>query len=295
MAYPADMLRPRNPGNVCPARPWPGLPAALLIGAIFQGLQADTSITNAAGPAENPFKLISARNAFGIRPPAPPPENTPPPPPPPPPSNVFLTGLARWDGRKTVYLQVNAQGNAAPTFLELEEGAGQDDIKVLEINEKAETVRILNAGQEVSLNFKDNGLKAAAPAPAQPGVAIPGRPPGAPGLPTPLPATTSAAPHSPGAGPTVIGRGGQVQANPGIQPPNAITPTVAPVYSGANVNIPATAISPGVDASGGMREVPTRRPGVVGGPPASTRTRTLPPPPPLPIDPSLIPIPQQAQ
>lgn len=86
-----------------------------------------------------------------------------------------------------------------------------------------------------------------------------------------------------------------MQANPGFQPPNAITPTVAPVYSGANVNLPATAISPGVDVGAGMREVPTRRSGVVGGPPASTRTRTLPPPPPLPIDPSLIPIPQQAQ
>ncbi|MFM8360407.1 MAG: hypothetical protein ACKOET_17800, partial [Verrucomicrobiota bacterium] len=144
------MLRPFRPVNARPLRTRPCLAAVAALGLALGNVQADTSTTNAAGPVENPFKLISSRNAFGIRPPAPPPENTPPPPPPPPPSNVFLTGIARWGGKPTVYLQVNHQGNNTPNYLELEEGGAQDDIQVLEINEKAETVRIVNAGQEVT-------------------------------------------------------------------------------------------------------------------------------------------------
>lgn len=276
MAYPDRMLRPFRPANARPIRPGPCLARIAALGLALGSLRADSSATNAAGPAENPFKLISSRNAFGIRPPAPPPEETPPPPPPPPPSNVFLTGIARWGGKPTVYLQVNPQGSNTPNFLELEEGGAQDDIKVLEINEKAETVRIVNAGQEVILNFKDNGLKAAAAPAPQPGVAIPNRAPSAPNLPTPLPAA------NPGAGPTVIGRGGQLQSSPVGQAPVPIVPTVAPVYSGGNVSLPATGLAPGT-------EQPLRRSGVVGGAPISSRARTLPPPPPLPIDPALIP------
>ncbi len=121
----------------------------------------------------NPYQAIPTRNAFGIQPPP----TAPPPPPPPiqtptePPADVFLTGFSLWNGEKKVYLQVNPKGGT-PFYLELGEGEFERDIDVLEINPKKEFARIKNAGQEMTVDFKNNGLKYSAPAPA----AAPGRP-----------------------------------------------------------------------------------------------------------------------
>ena len=112
---------------------------------------SDTTVTTAAVPSVdvgspatstptngNPFRLIAARNAFGIKDPPLPPEPVvdTPPPPPPVPSNVTLTGFSLWQGRKKVYLQISAPGSKAPSYHDMEEGDVQDDIEILGIDEK---------------------------------------------------------------------------------------------------------------------------------------------------------------
>ncbi len=170
-------------------------------------------------PPANPFRPISARNAFGIKEPALPPPPLPetPPTPPPVPSNVTLTGFSLWQGRKKVYLQISAPGAKAPAYRDMEEGDVQDDVEILSIDEKHETAKIRNAGQEFTLNFKDNGAKSS----ANPG---PGQAPGAPGvIPAPVNSALGMANmNRGGAGPTVIGRGGvaeSVGANPAVGAP----------------------------------------------------------------------------
>ncbi len=195
------------------------LSSVLVLGSLLAiRLPADSPATNSPtesiatpvtqpvdSPADtNPFRIIPARNAFGIKDPPPPPppvEEAPPPPPPPPPANVTLTGFSLWKGRKKVYLQVTTPGSKNPIYRDLEEGAEQDDIRILAIDEKNETVRILNAGQEFTLNFKENGAK---PSPT------PGGAPGA--IPTPVNTTVANASQGRG-GPVVIGRGGVTDAN----------------------------------------------------------------------------------
>jgi hypothetical protein len=165
-----------------------------------------STITPTSEPSTetNPFRIIPARNAFGIKDPPPPPppvQEAPPPPPPPPPANVTLTGFSLWKGRKKVYLQITPPGGKNPVYRDLEEGSEQDDIRILAIDEKNETVQILNAGQEFTLNFKENGAK---PSPT---------PGGAPGA-IPNPVTTAVVNTAAGrSGPVVIGRGGVTDAN----------------------------------------------------------------------------------
>jgi len=152
-----------------------GMLCAILIVMVVPTHASTTTTTTTTEGAENPYKAIPVRNAFGIRPPPPP---APPPPPPiqtpaAPPSNVSLTGFAVVRGVKKVYLQVTTPGKL-PVYIDLEENEMREDIKVVEINAKKEYAKILNSGQEVTLNFKENGLKTAAPAPAR--AQVPGRP-----------------------------------------------------------------------------------------------------------------------
>ncbi len=169
-----------------------------------EGSAAPTTQPGDPSAEANPFKIIPSRNAFGIKeppPPPPPPVQEAPPPPPPPPANVTLTGFSLWKGRKKVYLQITPPGSKSPVYRDLEEGSEQDDIRVLAIDEKNETVQIINAGQEFTLNFKENGAK---PTPT---------PGGAPGA-IPNPVATAVANATPGrSGPVVIGRGGVTDSN----------------------------------------------------------------------------------
>lgn|GEM_PF-6567657 len=233
----------------------------------------------------NPFRLIAARNAFGIKDPPLPPEPVvdTPPPPPPVPSNVTLTGFSLWQGRKKVYLQISAPGSKAPSYHDMEEGDVQDDIEILGIDEKNETAKIRNAGQEYTLNFKENGAKpSGAPgAPAQPG---------APGA-IPAPVTTGVVNlNQGGGGPTVIGRGG-------------VTDTANPA---GNMTVPAMVGSGAGDAGGSMAapasggiyptlpsrrartdgngsQTPSSAPVIQPGQERVINGRVIPPPPPLPV------------
>ena len=121
--------------------------------------------------SNNPYQAIADRNAFSLRPTPPPPEpekvKTPPP-------KIILTGIATRGGQKKVYLKSPGTPGkpgepAKEQYYEIAEGVTDRDIEVLEINPKAGTVRIKYEGTEIPLNFTDNGAKAIAPPPGQPG------------------------------------------------------------------------------------------------------------------------------
>jgi hypothetical protein len=136
--------------------------------------------------SNNPYQAIADLNAFRLRPTPPPPEpekvKTPPP-------KITLTGIATRGGQKKVYLKspgtpAKPGEPAKEQYYEIAEGVTDRDIEVLEINPKAGTVRIKYEGTEIPLNFVDNGAKAIAPPPGQPG--LPGTipPPGTAAIPT---------------------------------------------------------------------------------------------------------------
>ncbi|KAB2669793.1 MAG: hypothetical protein DVB31_05605 [Verrucomicrobia bacterium] len=243
----------------------------------------------------HPFTAIPARNAFQIKPPAPPAPVEPETPkaPPTPPPNVFLTGFSSWKGVKKVYLQVTRPNSKTPDYLELKVGEQQFDIKVLEINDRQESVKILNGDQEVALNFRENGLKSnAGPTPGTQGIPNPINS----GISTPrLAAQANPAGSAASSGPAYIGRGGMAQ-----QPGGGNAP--AGFQGGA-----ATGIRGNDPASQELRSIPARRgatlsttddqianqnlnlPVVSPNQPRIINGKTFPPPPPLPFDPNAVP------
>jgi hypothetical protein len=144
--------------------------------------QSFAALPSAAAPES--YQVILVRNAFGLKEPPPPPP--PPPPPEPPATNIKLTGFATLRGIKKVLLMTQ-EGNTSE-YHSLAEKERIGGLEVLEINEKAGTAKIRNAGVPLVLTFDTHGVKvAAAPAPpapgALPGGMIPGRP--MPGIPQP--------------------------------------------------------------------------------------------------------------
>jgi hypothetical protein len=144
--------------------------------------------------SNNPYQEIADLNAFRLKPPPPPPEpekvKTPPP-------KITLTGITTRGGKKTAFLKTPGTPGkpGEPTkeqYYAIAEGTMSQDIEVLEINAKAGTVRIKFEGTEVPLNFIDNGAKAIAPPPGQPGL------PGAPGVIPPPGAGANTMPGLPG-------------------------------------------------------------------------------------------------
>ncbi|MBN9691044.1 MAG: hypothetical protein J0M24_12480 [Verrucomicrobia bacterium] len=199
----------------------------------------------AATPTDNPYLSLTNRNAFGIRPPAPPPAPEVVAPPPAAPPNVFLTGVSNSGGQKKAYFAINRPGGKTAEYETVFEGEELEDLKVLEIDAKNGSVRTLIGGREVTLNFKDNGLKSVAGTPV-PGV--PGRP-GA--VPTPVAPVPTQAPQFNSGGPVVIGRGG-VNLSGGNQGYNP-TPAPAATYSPGNVTESASAGN-----VGNIRQLPVR-------------------------------------
>lgn len=179
--------------------------------------------TVSGAPPNNPYLVITNRNAFAIKPPPPPPDpkaNTPPPPPP----NLFVTGFSRLKGVKKAYLVLNRPGKQ-PDYLVVDEAYDVDGLKVVSIDPKRESLTVVNSGTEVTLNFKDNGMKPGivpnAPMGGPNGVVqpVPGLPGGG-GIPRPTPQVY--APGSPGA-PAVIRRGG-MEALPSADPQESDVP-----------------------------------------------------------------------
>ena len=207
------------------------------IGCGLLGFAGHAAIAeDAASPSApaNTYIVITNRNAFGIKPPPEPPPPAPVMPATPPP-NLFLTGLSFLNGSKRAYLVVNKTGAKQPEYLSVEEGYDSDGLQVLDIDPRKQVVRVRNAGAEVTLNFKDNGLK---------GNAVPVAPPGMPnggpmrGVPPPPGyAPQPAAQPVATAAPTIIGRGGAAAENAAAAPPQAVA----------------------LDAAGGATEAPARQ------------------------------------
>src|SRR6059036_1947866 len=186
---------------------WIDRPLAVGLGGILLAAAGRADVTE---PAANPYQVILDRNPFGLKP-APalpqigPPTNAI------PQSNVKLTGITSDSIGKIAWLMIPGQPGKNPQYFRIPEHEKQGDIEVLEINDKDNIVKILNAGTQAELNFKDNGM----PTPA----AIPGVPlipPGVPGAVVPglIPA--------PGALPATIKTAGAIPAPTGIADPNAL-------------------------------------------------------------------------
>ena len=111
--------------------------------------------------SENPYDSIVARNAFGLRPSLPaqsaptPPDATWTPPP-----DLKITGLVTVAPAKRVSFYVMEHGKPPKSYV-LAEGEQQDDIQVVNIDGKSQTVRVKNRGVFVVLGFKTHGLKPA--------------------------------------------------------------------------------------------------------------------------------------
>lgn len=127
----------------------------------------------------NAYKVIIDRNPFALRP-------LPPPAPAkveeklaPPPTEVNLTGITSMMGKTKAYLVAKERGKSETQYLSMAEGEKQGVLEVLEINEKAGTVKIKNSDQEMVLNFQDNGVKTVAMAGGVPKPPLPSAAPGA--------------------------------------------------------------------------------------------------------------------
>ena len=193
-----------------------------LFGSTGRAAVADNPTAGSAPP--NSYIGITFRNAFGIKPPAPPPPLTPVAQVAPP--SLFLTGMTFVGGVKRAYLVVEKVGGKQSEYLSVEEGYERDSLEVLEIDPRRQSVRVRNVGNEVTLNFKDNGRK--------PGAA----PAGGHGMAQPASVAASA--------PTIIGHGGGPRDYAGAtsgatpQPASAASPGPAspqPAFQRGGVNL----------------------------------------------------------
>ncbi len=145
--------------------------------ALLALLCASAGQLAAQSEGENPYQSIVDRTVFALKPP-PDPESLKPPPPPPPP--IELQGISVLFGRKRVLFTVTVPGSKPGeppkrTALILAEGERQEDVEVLEIDERTGTVKFNNHGQEdIKTLEKDSSKIAAAPPPRpQPGAPAP--------------------------------------------------------------------------------------------------------------------------
>jgi hypothetical protein len=228
--------------------------AVLVLAASYSAPAQDDAPT----PPGHPYARISSRNAFGVKPPPPPPAPEPVVEPPKEKPDFFLSGFTSIDGEKRAFIAMQPKGKPLEYREPLIQGVEDDGLKLVDIDEEAEAVRIEYNGEEISLTLADNAPKATAVPAVQ---AAPGTPGGAtgtfPGIspngprPTQVPGLTGAnfngstvggTPTSMNSGPTIIGRGGAMLGNflpvsPG-QPGVGISPN-NPGSAGNGFEVPA--------------------------------------------------------
>jgi hypothetical protein len=183
--------------------------------------------------------VVVERNAFGLKPIplfVPPPTN-----PPAQKVDVKFTGITSDRSGKKAWLVVPPPPNNRtlnPQYLSMREQETQGDIQVLEIDDKENTVKIVNAGVPAVLTFKDNGY--ATPTMA----AMPGNPLMPHGVPGVLPGAFPA----PGIVPTPM-----IPA-PGMKT-TGVTPTGIPVNDAMAARYGLQNTAPGITP---VRTIPTR-------------------------------------
>jgi hypothetical protein len=128
--------------------------SALLLGV--SAVRVDSTELN-----DNPYVVILDRNPFRLK--------TPPTPIAKPPPNIVkdvkLTGITSdGDLKRAWFVMPPGPGQSQLDFLSLSEGESHGGLHVVEINENDATVKILNGGTPVTVNFREHGL----PAPVQP-------------------------------------------------------------------------------------------------------------------------------
>ncbi|MFN0068147.1 MAG: hypothetical protein ACKVYV_10975 [Limisphaerales bacterium] len=206
-------------------------------------------------PGENPYKGIARRNAFGLREPAPPPPPpTNPPAPPPDKVDVKLAGVSQIGALRYAHLMLPDKDRPGqflyPTLTDnpAHGNTRNSAVEVVEIDAVRETVRIRNAGFEMTLSFAENGIKGAAPAavPGKPGVPAPGQPGVRAGLPGAAPAQPGL---NPNAGPVVFSSRAGVASDGTPQP----SPTAAAINQ-----LNSLAVQPDIGAQNVSRPLRTR-------------------------------------
>ena len=127
-----------------------------LLGSLGLCSLAKATIPDSSG---NPYQQIAQNNIFRLKPPQ---VASPEPAPRPPLPRVTLTGITTMLGKR-VLLKVQFPANPPEPPREqsyiLAEGQRDDPIEVLEINEKAGSVRLILSGTDVELTFEKDGPK----------------------------------------------------------------------------------------------------------------------------------------
>jgi len=194
--------------------------------------------TSAAVSADTgPYQRIPARNVFDLRDPPQTPQM--PEPPPTPRSKIRLTGITTIFGDKRALLMVQeptfpGKPPGPETSYILAVGQRQGDIEILEINEKAGTVKVNNDGNISVMTFDEVKLPRVAPAQTIPGPFLgSGAGPRFSGFPPPVMAGMSANARVPSPEEQVVLMEAQREAsrnNPQSPPlpPTPLTPLVQP-------------------------------------------------------------------
>jgi len=157
---------------------------ALGVMAALAGSAAVSAVT--PEPLATPYEGIVDRNAFGLKPPPAPPD---PEAAKPPPVKITLTGITTILGNKRALMKTppppgkTGEPSKGDQSYILTIGQREGDIEVLDIDEKAGSVKVNNAGAVVTLTFEKDGAKL--PATTAPPI---GGMPGVPAVPGGLPA-----------------------------------------------------------------------------------------------------------
>jgi hypothetical protein len=191
-----------------------------------------------ADSPDNPYAAITARNVFGLKDP-PPAGSTLTNAVPAAPPNIKITGVSRLFNIKRAHFIVVDNVTPVPgkpvapaetNYVSLSEGAEKDNLRVVTIDEKAGTAKVVISGIERIMTLENDGLKipigAMQPLPGMVAGPVPGMPPGSlaptpgmPGMPpniarAPMPTAVSAMPGTAGAQTSASDINSQLQSIP---------------------------------------------------------------------------------
>ncbi len=141
-------------------------------------LRAQAVTADSTEQPDNPYQGIVERNVFSLKPPPPPPDpeaNKPPAP------KITLTGIITIGSKRALMetppppVKPGEQAKGKQSYI-LTEGQRDGEIEVLEIDDKAGSVKVNNSGTVMTLTFEKDGPKlpaSSSPVPSPPGVPSP--------------------------------------------------------------------------------------------------------------------------